>query len=87
MEIIPNIHKIDGFRGANCYLISSGPEMVLVDAGHARQQQEGRKYLKEMGKNLSDIKYIFITHADIDHVGGAAEMKKMTGAKTGNPSG
>jgi glyoxylase-like metal-dependent hydrolase (beta-lactamase superfamily II) len=34
-----------------------------------------------MGKNLSDIKYIFITHADIDHVGGAAEMKKMTGAK------
>jgi glyoxylase-like metal-dependent hydrolase (beta-lactamase superfamily II) len=39
------------------------------------------KYLKEMGKNLSDIKYIFITHADIDHVGGAAEMKKMTGAK------
>jgi glyoxylase-like metal-dependent hydrolase (beta-lactamase superfamily II) len=81
MEIIPNIHKIDGVRGANCYLISSGPEMVLVDAGMRGSSKIVEKYLKEMGKNLSDIKYIFITHADIDHVGGAAEMKKMTGAK------
>jgi len=81
MEIIPNIHKIDGVRGANCYLISSGPEMVLVDAGMRGSSRKVEKYLKEMGKNLSDIKYIFITHADIDHVGGAAEMKKMTGAK------
>ena len=81
MEIIPNIHKIDGVRGANCYLISSGPEMVLVDAGMRGSSKIVEKYLKEMGKNLSDIKYIFITHADIDHVGSAAEMKKMTGAK------
>jgi glyoxylase-like metal-dependent hydrolase (beta-lactamase superfamily II) len=81
MEIIPNIHKIDGVRGANCYLISSGPEMGLVDAGMRGSSRKVEKYLKEMGKNLSDIKYIFITHADIDHVGGAAEMKKMTGAK------
>jgi len=81
MEIIPNIHKIDGVRGANCYLISSGPEMVLVDAGMRGSSKIVEKYLKEMGKNLSDIKYIFITHADIDHVGGAAEMKKTTGAK------
>jgi len=33
MEIIPGIHKIDGVRGANCYLVTSGPEMVLIDTG------------------------------------------------------
>ena len=81
MEIIPNIHKIDGVRGANCYLISSGSEMVLVDAGMRGSSRKVAKYLTKMGKNLSAIKYIFITHADIDHVGGAAEMKKTTGAK------
>jgi len=81
MEIIPDIHKIDGVRGANCYLLTSGPEMVLVDAGMRGSSRNVSKYLTKMGKNLSDIKYIFITHADIDHVGGAAEMKKTTGAK------
>ena len=81
MEIIPDIHKIDGVRGANCYLLPSGPEMVLVDAGMRGSSRNVSKYLTKMGKNLSAIKYIFITHADIDHIGGAAEMKKTTGAK------
>jgi len=81
MEIITGMHKIDGVRGANCYLLSSGPEMVLVDAGMRGSSRKVATYLQKLGKNLSDIKYIFITHADIDHVGGAAEMKKMTGAK------
>jgi glyoxylase-like metal-dependent hydrolase (beta-lactamase superfamily II) len=37
--------------------------------------------MKVLGKNPSAIKYIFITHADIDHAGGAAEIKQLTGAK------
>jgi glyoxylase-like metal-dependent hydrolase (beta-lactamase superfamily II) len=81
MEIITGMHKIDGVRGANCYLLSSGPEMVLVDAGMRGSSRKVATYLQKLGKNLSDIKYIFITHADIDHIGGAAEMKKTTGAK------
>jgi glyoxylase-like metal-dependent hydrolase (beta-lactamase superfamily II) len=55
--------------------------MVLVDAGMRGSSRKVAKYLTKMGKNLSAIKYIFITHADIDHIGGAAEMKKTTGAK------
>ena len=81
MEIIPGVHKIDGVAGANCYLVTSGQEMVLIDAGMRGSSKILANYLKKLGKNLSDIKYIFITHADIDHVGGAAEMKKTTGAK------
>ena len=81
MEIIPGVHKIDGVTGANCYLVTSGQEMVLIDAGMRGSSKILANYLKKLGKNLSDIKYIFITHADIDHVGGAAEMKKTTGAK------
>ena len=81
MEIIPGVHKIDGVAGANCYLVTSGQEMVLIDAGMRGSSRKVAKYLTKMGKNLADIKYIFITHADIDHVGGAAEMKKSTGAK------
>ena len=33
MEIIKGTHKVDGVRGANCYLIVSGSEMLLIDTG------------------------------------------------------
>ena len=81
MEIISGIHKIDGVRGANCYLVTSGPEMVLIDCGMRGSSRKIADYMKRLGKNPSDIKYIVLTHSDIDHVGGAAEVKKLTGAK------
>jgi len=38
-------------------------------------------YVEGLGKNPSDIKFIILTHADIDHAGSAAELKRMTGAR------
>jgi len=58
MEIIPGVHKIDGVSGANCYLVTSGTETVLIDAGMRGSSKKIESYLKTMGKNLSDIKYI-----------------------------
>ena len=81
MEIISGIHKIDGVRGANCYLVTSGSEMVLMDAGIRGSRRKIADYVKGLGKNPSDIKFIFLTHSDIDHVGGAAEIKQLTGAR------
>ena len=79
MEIIPGVHRIDGVRGANCYLVTSGTELVLIDAGMRGSSKKIESYLKTMGKSPSDIKYIFITHADPDHISGSTEMKKLTG--------
>jgi glyoxylase-like metal-dependent hydrolase (beta-lactamase superfamily II) len=81
MEIIPGVHKIEGVSGANCYLVTSGTEMVLIDTGMRGSSKKVASYLKTLGKNPSDIKYIFITHADPDHISGAMEIKKLTGAK------
>jgi glyoxylase-like metal-dependent hydrolase (beta-lactamase superfamily II) len=81
MEIIPGVHKIDGVSGANSYLVTSLPEMVLIDTGMGGSSKKISAYLKQIGKQPADIKYIFITHADIDHIGGAMQIKKITGAK------
>jgi len=81
MEIIPGVHKIDGVSGANCYLAASGSETVLIDAGMRGSSKKIESYLKTMGKSPSDIKYIFITHADPDHISGAMEIKELSGAK------
>jgi glyoxylase-like metal-dependent hydrolase (beta-lactamase superfamily II) len=81
MEIFSGVHKIDGVRGANCYLVTYGPELILIDAGIRGSSRKIADYVKGLGKNPADIKYIVLTHSDIDHVGGAAEVKKLTGAK------
>ena len=81
MEISPDIHRIDGVRGANCYLVVRESRMLLIDTGMPGNARRVMNYVKGMGKNPSDIGYVILTHADIDHIGSAAEMKKMTGAK------
>ena len=50
MEIISGIHKIDGVRGANCYLVTSGPEMVLIDCGMRGSSRKIADYVKRLGK-------------------------------------
>ncbi len=37
-----------------------------------------------LGKNLSDIKFIILTHADIDHVGSAAGIEENDRSKASN---
>jgi hydroxyacylglutathione hydrolase len=81
MEIIPGIHRIDGVRGANAYLVIGEDEMLVIDTGMPGNAKRIAAYVEGLGKNLSAIKFIILTHADIDHAGSAAELKRMTGAR------
>jgi glyoxylase-like metal-dependent hydrolase (beta-lactamase superfamily II) len=80
MEMVPNIHRIDGVR-AWPYLIL-GDELVLIDAGMSKNPSRILSYLGQtMKRQPSDIKTIIITHAHIDHTGGLARLVAATGAK------
>jgi metallo-beta-lactamase class B len=37
--------------------------------------------IKKVGVNLRDIKYIVLSHGHLDHVGGAAKIQELTGAR------
>ena len=76
MEIISGIHKIEGVRGANCYLVITETGMLVIDTGMPGNGNRIKNYIKELGKKPSDINYVVLTHADIDHVGSAAELRK-----------
>ena len=61
------------------YLIENETGYFLVDAGAPGSMGLVLKRLNESpGKSL---KVIFITHAHFDHYGGAAELRRRTGAK------
>ena len=80
-EITAGIYQIDHVMGANCYLMISGSKMLLIDTGISGNQNKIINFVKRLGKNPSDIQYVILTHADIDHIGSAAAIKKMTGAR------
>lgn len=88
MEICEGIHQIkvefqvteEISRYVYVYLIE-GRDCYLVDAGVAGSEQKIAHYMKEIGRDLKDIKKIFLTHAHPDHIGGAAKIKELTGCK------
>jgi glyoxylase-like metal-dependent hydrolase (beta-lactamase superfamily II) len=77
MEVFPGLHWLTG--GSNAYLAQDDDGFILVDAG-----MPGRidfvGYLAQLGHPPTAITHILITHADIDHVGGLADIQRQSGA-------
>src|SRR5512140_1634073 len=80
MEIIPNVHLIDGIV-ANPYLIVEPGGLTLIDAGLPGSHRKILRYMAGLGHAPRDLQRILITHADIDHIGGLAALKAATGAR------
>src|ERR1035441_2499607 len=66
-----------GPLACNCTILGdeAAGEAIVIDPGDEVSRIARR--LTELGLKL---KQILITHAHIDHVGGAARLKKLTGA-------
>lgn len=92
MKIAENVHMIrqefyvtpEVKRYINIYLII-GESCYLIDSGVAGSERIIDEYLHSIGRNMSDIKGIFLTHAHPDHIGGAAEIKRITDCKVYAP--
>ncbi|MDO4978014.1 MAG: MBL fold metallo-hydrolase [Eubacteriales bacterium] len=53
----------------------------LIDSGVYGCEQQIIEYLKKIGRDSSDIKGIFLTHAHPDHIGSAAWFQENTGCR------
>jgi hydroxyacylglutathione hydrolase len=80
MEIISGVHQIPGVQG-NCYLLERDG-LVLIDSGLPKNSKKIISYIRNtLHKDPLDIRYIILTHYHVDHIGNAAELKKISGAK------
>ena len=74
MEVAPGIHRIEGDLGERyvCqYLLVGDERMLLVDTGLRDMPTTViAPYLEGLGRDLSDLDAVVISHADVDHCGG-----------------
>jgi len=79
MEIVQNVHLIPNVI-ANPYLIIEPASLTLIDSGIPGSEKKILKYIAGLGYEPKYLKRILITHADFDHIGGLAALKKISGA-------
>lgn len=79
-RIIGNIYYV-GPSGISSFLIATPEGHILLDTGFETTVPRIRESVEKLGFRLSDIKIILNNHAHLDHAGGDAQMKKLTGAK------
>lgn len=78
-HLIGNINYV-GAAGISSFLITSPQGHILIDTGFEETVPQTQKGIEQLGFRLQDIKFILSSHAHVDHVGGHALMKRLTGA-------
>jgi metallo-beta-lactamase class B len=79
-RIVGNVYYV-GTDDLACYLITTRAGNILINTGVESSAPMIRSSIESLGFKLQDTKILLATHAHTDHVGGMAEMKRLTGAK------
>jgi hypothetical protein len=70
-----------GPHGLSSVLITSPQGHVLIDGALPQSAPLIKRHIEQLGFKLSDVKLILSSHVHYDHVGGLAELQKMSSAK------
>lgn len=79
-RIAGNLYYV-GTDDLACYLITTPQGHILINTGLAESVPLIQSHIEALGFHFSDIKILLTTQAHYDHVGGMAEIKKLTDAK------
>jgi len=74
LKIAPGIHRI-GPGLINSYLLEESGEVTIIDAGAPGYWNDLPAELAAMGRSMTDIRALVLTHAHIDHVGFAERLR------------
>lgn len=78
MELAPHLHRLGNDVVAS-YLIDLPEGITLVDAGLPGHWHDLHRTLTELGRPLSDIRGLVLTHGDGDHIGFAERLRSEAG--------
>lgn len=75
MKLAPHLHRLGNDIVAS-YLIDLPEGITLVDAGLPGHWDDLQDELALIGRSLSDIRGVILTHGDSDHVGFAERLRR-----------
>src|SRR5436305_1085173 len=79
-QLSPGVTKIATSNRDNAFLIDGDDGLTLIDVGWAKAPEALLNTIAALGRKPSDIRRVILTHAHPDHVQGAAELRRHTGA-------
>ena len=80
IKIVGNVYYV-GTRGLSSFLIVTPAGGILIDSGEAESVPFIRASVERLGFRFADVKILLAGHAHFDHVGGHAQIKRLTNAQ------
>lgn len=77
--VTDGVWRVD-LGNVNAYLVDTPEGPVAVDAGMPGDAGEIREAMREVGLEPGALAAVLVTHTDLDHVGGLADLVEGTGA-------
>jgi glyoxylase-like metal-dependent hydrolase (beta-lactamase superfamily II) len=68
------------------FLVADGPDLTLIDTLGDDHGFLIQAAIRKMGRSLSDLKRIWLTHAHFSHLCGLAALQQQSGARVGSHS-
>jgi metallo-beta-lactamase class B len=81
-KLFDNVYYV-GLQTVSVYLVNTSAGLVLIDSGYAQTVDWLIDGIKKSGFDPANVKYVFVTHSHLDHAGGAARIKQLSGARVG----
>jgi metallo-beta-lactamase class B len=70
-----------GPHGLSAILVDTGKGLALFDGDLPESAPQIEAHVRELGFHMRDIKWIFNSHAHVDHAGGVAALQRASGAQ------
>ena len=83
VQLAPGIHSLGGKKGGrvHAFLVEDGAKLTLVDTLFEEDARLVLEGIQGIGRSVTDLEHIVLTHAHRSHLGGLAVLKRLSGAK------
>jgi glyoxylase-like metal-dependent hydrolase (beta-lactamase superfamily II) len=82
MEIAPGVHSMSQRKGGHvhAFLLDDGAGLTVIDTLYDTDARLVLAQIRSIGRSVTDLEHIILTHGHRSHLGGLAVLKRLSGA-------